>query len=187
MVDSVYEDLLERIIEYTKKFTVDAADRNPDLGPLCNLAQDAKVREYLGIGGSEGKLLVGGSRLDGEGFFFEPTIFGEIDPAARLAQEEVFGPVLAAIRAKDFAQGLAVVNDTRYGLTGALYSRDRSRIEHARREFHVGNFYINRKCTGALVGIQPFGGFNLSGTDTKTGGPDYLLQFMQTKTVAERL
>lgn len=185
-VDTVYDGLLERIVERTKALTVAAADQNPDLGPVCNKAQDTKVREYLGIGQSEGKLLVGGNRLQGEGYFFQPTVFGGIAPRARLAQEEVFGPVVAAIRVKDFTQGLAVVNDTPYGLTGALYSRDRRRIELARREFHVGNLYFNRKCTGALVGVQPFGGFNLSGTDTKTGGPDYLLQFMQMKAVAER-
>jgi 1-pyrroline-5-carboxylate dehydrogenase len=187
VVDSVYDKLLERIVERAKKLTVDAADGNPDLGPVCNRAQDAKVRKYLDVGRSEGKLLVGGRRLDGDGFYFQPTVFGDIAPRARLAQEEVFGPVLAAIRVKDFDEGLVVVNDTLYGLTGALYSQDRGRIQRARMDFHVGNFYINRKCTGALVGVQPFGGFNLSGTDTKTGGPDYLLQFLQMKSVAERL
>jgi 1-pyrroline-5-carboxylate dehydrogenase len=187
VVDGVYDALLERVVERAKKLTVGRADQNPDLGPVCNLAQDRKVREYLEIGQSEGKLLVGGKRLDDEGFFFQPTVFGDIAPRARLAQEEVFGPVVAAIRVKDFEHGLAVVNDTLYGLTGALYSRDRHRIEIARRDFHVGNFYVNRKCTGALAGVQPFGGFNLSGTDTKTGGPDYLLQFLQMKAVAERL
>ena len=186
VVDSVYDSLIERVVERAKKLTVKAADQNPDLGPVCNRAQDGKVREYLEIGRSEGKLLVGGKRLDGEGFFIEPTIFGDIRPGARLAQEEVFGPVLAAIRVKDFDEGLKVANDTLYGLTGALFSNDRSRIHLARRDFHVGNFYVNRKCTGALVGVQPFGGFNLSGTDTKTGGPDYLLQFLQMKAVAER-
>lgn len=186
VVDSVYDALMERLVERTKKLTVNAADKNPDLGPVCNAAQDAKVQGYLGVARQEGKLLVGGKRLAGEGFFFEPTIFGDIAPDARLAQEEVFGPVLAGIRVKDFAEGLNVVNNTLYGLTGALFSQDRERIELARREFHVGNFYVNRKCTGALVGVQPFGGFNMSGTDTKTGGPDYLLQFLQMKAVAER-
>jgi len=186
VVDSVYDGLLERVVERAKQLKVAAADQNPDLGPVCNAAQDAKVRAYLAIGRDEGKLLVGGKRLDGEGYFFQPTVFGDVQPRARLAQEEVFGPVIAAIRVKDFAQGLDVVNDTLYGLTGALFTRDRARMKLARREFHVGNFYINRKCTGALVGIQPFGGFNLSGTDTKTGGPDYLLQFLQMKAVAER-
>jgi 1-pyrroline-5-carboxylate dehydrogenase len=186
VVDSVHDALLERVVERARKLTVKAADQNPDLGPVCNAAQDAKVREYLEIGKSEGKLLLGGKRLAGEGFFIEPTIFGDIDANARMAQEEVFGPVLSAIRVKDFNEGLQVVNNTVYGLTGALFSRDRARIHEARRDFHVGNFYVNRKCTGALVGIQPFGGFNLSGTDTKTGGPDYLLQFLQMKAVAER-
>lgn len=187
VVDSVYDALIERVVERAKALRVAAAESNPDLGPVCNLAQDAKVREYLAIGRSEGKLLLGGRRLDGEGFFFAPTVFGDVAPGARLAQEEVFGPVVAAIRVKGFDEGLAVVNDTVYGLTGALYSRDRARIARARREFHVGNLYFNRKCTGALAGVQPFGGFNLTGTDTKTGGPDYLLQFLQMKSVAERL
>lgn len=187
IVDAVYDSLLERLLALTKKLVVGPADGNPDLGPVCNTAQDLKVREYLRIGSSEGRLLTGGRRLDGAGFFFEPTVFGEVQPRARIAQEEVFGPVIAAIRVKDFSTGLSVVNDGVYGLTGALFSRDRSRLEEARREFHVGNLYFNRKCTGAQVGIQPFGGFNLSGTDTKTGGPDYLLQFLQMKTVAERL
>lgn len=186
VVDSVYDALIERVVEAAKRLRVAAAETNPDLGPVCNLAQDSKVREYLAIGRGEGKLLAGGHRIDGEGFFFEPTVFGDVAPNARLAQEEVFGPVLAAIRVKSFDEGLAVVNDTVYGLTGAVFTRDRDRIAQARREFHVGNLYFNRKCTGALAGVQPFGGFNLSGTDTKTGGPDYLLQFMQMKSVAER-
>lgn len=186
VVESVYDAVLERVVELTRKLTVQAADQNPDLGPLCNSAQDAKVREYLGIGRNEGTLLVGGKRLDAEGYFVEPTVFGDVQPRARMAQEEVFGPVLSAIKVRDFSQGLAVVNDTVYGLTGAVFTRDRARIERARAEFHVGNLYFNRKCTGALAGVQPFGGFNLSGTDTKTGGPDYLLQFLQMKAVAER-
>jgi 1-pyrroline-5-carboxylate dehydrogenase len=187
VVDSVYDVLMERIVEGVKKLTIAAAQENPNLGPVCNAAQDVKVREYLEMGRREGNLLVGGKRLDTEGFFIQPTIFGGIAPDARLAQEEVFGPVVAAIRVKDFTEGMAVVNNTVYGLTGALYSQDRNRIEIARRDFHVGNLYFNRKCTGALAGVQPFGGFNLTGTDTKTGGPDYLLQFLQMKSVAERL
>ena len=187
IVDSVYDALIERVVERAKGLRVAAAETNPDLGPVCNLAQDAKVREYLGVGRNEGTLLVGGNRMQGEGFFFEPTVFGDVAPHARLAQEEVFGPVVAAIRVKNFDEGLAVANNSVYGLTGAVYTRDRARIELARREFHVGNLYFNRKCSGALAGVQPFGGFNLTGTDTKTGGPDYLLQFMQMKSVAERL
>jgi 1-pyrroline-5-carboxylate dehydrogenase len=121
------------------------------------------------------------------GYFIPPTIFGDIAPDARLAQEEIFGPVLAVIRARDFSDGLAIANNTEFGLTGAVYSLDRARLEQARREFHAGNLYLNRKCTGALVGVHPFGGFNLSGTDSKAGGPDYLLLFTQQKSVAERL
>jgi 1-pyrroline-5-carboxylate dehydrogenase len=186
VVSSVYDRLLERVVDRARQLTVMAADQNPGYGPVCNAAQDAKVQEYLAIGKGEGKLLTGGRRMEGEGFFFEPTLIGDVSPTARIAQEEIFGPYLTAIRVQDFDQGLNVVNDTLYGLTGALYSNDRARIERARRDFHVGNLYFNRKCTGALAGVQPFGGFNLSGTDTKTGGPDYLLQFLQMKAVAER-
>jgi 1-pyrroline-5-carboxylate dehydrogenase len=186
VVSSVYDRLLERVVDRARQLTVMAADQNPGYGPVCNAAQDAKVQEYLAIGKGEGKLLTGGRRMEGEGFFFEPTLIGDVSPTARIAQEEIFGPYLTAIREQDFDQGLNVVNDTLYGLTGALYSNDRARIERARRDFHVGNLYFNRKCTGALAGVQPFGGFNLSGTDTKTGGPDYLLQFLQMKAVAER-
>jgi 1-pyrroline-5-carboxylate dehydrogenase len=186
VVGSVYDALLERIVERARQLTVAAADQNPGFGPVCNAAQDAKVQEYLAIGKTEGKLLTGGRRMAGDGYFFEPTVIGDVSPKARIAQEEIFGPFLTAIRVEDFDEGLNVVNDTLYGLTGALYSNDRARIERARRDFHVGNLYFNRKCTGALAGVQPFGGFNLSGTDTKTGGPDYLLQFLQMKAVAER-
>jgi 1-pyrroline-5-carboxylate dehydrogenase len=187
VVDSVYDALIERVVERTKKLVLDEARHNPSLGPVCNEAQYKKVQSYIDIGRGEGKLLTGGKVADAPGYLIEPTIFGDVAPTARISQEEVFGPFVAAIRVKDFSEGMQVVNSTVYGLTGALFSNDRSRIEYARREFHVGNLYFNRKCTGALVGIQPFGGFNLTGTDTKTGGPDYLLQFLQMKAVAERL
>lgn len=186
VVDSVYDALVEKVVACAKELHVGAADTNPDLGPVCNAAQADKVAEYIEIGKGEGKLLTGGKRLEGDGYFFAPTIFGDVAQDARIFQEEVFGPFVAVTRVASFEEGLKAVNNTVYGLTGALYSRDRSRIEQARREFHVGNLYFNRKCTGALAGVQPFGGFNLSGTDTKTGGPDYLLQFLQMKAVAER-
>lgn len=187
VVDSVYDALIERVVQRTKALVVAEAKDNPNLGPVCNEAQYKKVQSYIEVGRGEGKLLTGGRAVDAPGYLIEPTIFGDVSPAARISQEEVFGPFVAAIRVKDFTEGLRVVNNTVYGLTGALYSSDRGRIEIARREFHVGNLYFNRKCTGALVGVQPFGGFNLTGTDTKTGGPDYLLQFLQMKAVAERL
>ena len=143
----------------------------------------------LEIGKGEGKLLTGGSPhpLAGQGYFIEPTVIAEVAPDARIAQEEIFGPVLACIRARNFDEALAIANNTIYGLTGALYSRNRERIEIARQDFHVGNLYINRKCTGALVDVHPFGGFNMSGTDSKAGGRDYLALFLQAKSVAEKL
>ena len=106
---------------------------------------------------------------------------------ARIAQEEIFGPVLAVIKARGFSDALAIANGTEYGLTGAIFTRNREKLSRAKREFHVGNLYLNRKCTGALVDVQPFGGFNMSGTDSKAGGRDYLLQFLQAKSMTERL
>jgi 1-pyrroline-5-carboxylate dehydrogenase len=142
--------------------------------------------EYIEIGKKEGKLLAGGERGPAGGWFIKPTVFGNIGPDARIFQEEIFGPVLACSKVKSFEQGLEHANATDYGLTGALYSNNRQHLEIARRDFHVGNLYFNRKCTGALVGAQPFGGFNMSGTDSKAGGRDYLLLFTQAKSVSER-
>jgi 1-pyrroline-5-carboxylate dehydrogenase len=130
---------------------------------------------------------LGGSADAKEGFYVEPTIFADVAPGSRLEQEEIFGPVLSVIRARDFDHAIAIANDTDYGLTGAVFSRESARLEQARREFQVGNLYLNRKCTGALVGVEPFGGFNMSGTDSKAGGPDYLLLFTQPKVISERL
>ena len=124
---------------------------------------------------------------DEGGFFLEPTVFADVAPNAVLAQEEIFGPVLAIIKVDSFDEGLKVANNTEYGLTGAIYSSDSNKLDRARHEFHVGNLYFNRKCTGAMVGAHPFGGFNMSGTDSKAGGPDYLYLFTQAKSVAEKL
>src|SRR5216683_2587687 len=137
------------------------------------------------IGKNEGRLVTGGEHR-GPGYFIEPTVIADVDPHARIAQEEIFGPVLAVIKAQDFDDALRIANDTEYGLTAALYSHDQQRIDRAKEEFHVGNLYLNRKCTGALVGVHPFGGFNMSGTDSKAGGRDYLLLFMQAKVSAEK-
>ncbi len=117
----------------------------------------------------------------------QPTVFADVAPTARIAQEEIFGPVLAVIKSKSFDDALAIANNTEYGLTGAVYSDSREKLERAREEFHVGNLYFNRKCTGAMVGAHPFGGFNMSGTDSKAGGPDYLLLFTQAKSIAEKV
>ncbi|MFI5388924.1 MAG: aldehyde dehydrogenase family protein, partial [Candidatus Eremiobacterales bacterium] len=133
-----------------------------------------------------GKLAHGGKRVGSDGYFVEPTIFVDVPPDGKLAQEEIFGPVLAVIKAKDYDDALAIANNTEFGLTGSVYSKDRAKLERARDEFHVGNLYFNRKSTGALVGVHPFGGFNMSGTDSKAGGPDYLLLFLQAKSVSEK-
>jgi 1-pyrroline-5-carboxylate dehydrogenase len=191
LVNGVYDAVAERVVALASRLTVGAPDGSPsiDMGPVIDLEALQKIMAYMEIGTQEGKLLLGGAPLHTPegGYFIPPTIFGEIAPHARLAQEEIFGPVLALIRARDYDDALAIANGTDYGLTGGVFSRDRARLERARREFHVGNLYLNRKITGAMVGINPFGGFNMSGTDSKAGGPDYLLLFTQAKSIAERL
>ena len=165
------------------------AGREIDMGPVIDADAMQKIMNYVELGTQEGKLLLGGSPIETPegGYFMPPTIFGDVPPDARMAQEEIFGPVLALIRARDYDDALTIANNTEYGLTGGVYSLNRARLEQARREFHVGNLYFNRKITGAMVGVHPFGGFNMSGTDSKGGGPDYLLLFTQAKSVAERL
>jgi len=146
--------------------------------------------DYIAIGAKEGRVIAGGKRADigsKDGYFLEPTVIADVAPTARIAQEEIFGPVLAVIRARDFNDALAIANNTEYGLTGAVYSASPQQIERAKNEVHVGNLYINRKCTGAMVGAHPFGGFNMSGTDSKAGGADYLYLFSQAKSIAEKL
>ncbi|MBV8630566.1 MAG: aldehyde dehydrogenase family protein, partial [Silvibacterium sp.] len=147
------------------------------------------ILDYIGIGKSEGRLVAGGAAINTpeKGYFVQPTVLADVAPDARISQEEIFGPVLAIIKARDYDDALAIANNTEFGLTGAVYSSDREKLERARREFHVGNLYFNRKCTGAMVGAHPFGGFNMSGTDSKAGGPDYLYLFTQAKSVAEKL
>jgi 1-pyrroline-5-carboxylate dehydrogenase len=175
--------------ERVAKLTVGDPATNPNLGPVVNQSALDSMLAYIETGKKEGRLIAGGNAPQTEdgGYFLEPTVFADIAPDAVLAQEEIFGPVLAMIKVKDFAQGLAVANNTEYGLTGSIYSTDREKLDVARREFHVGNLYFNRKCTGAMVGAHPFGGFNMSGTDSKAGGPDYLYLFTQAKSVGEKL
>jgi 1-pyrroline-5-carboxylate dehydrogenase len=190
-VDSVYEPLAERVLALASTLTVGAPDsgRHIDMGPVVDADAMQKIMNYIELGTQEGKLLLGGTPIQTPegGYFIPPTIFGDIAPDARLAQEEIFGPVLALIRARDYDDALTIANNTDYGLTGGVFSSDRARLERARREFFVGNLYLNRKITGAMVGVNPFGGFNMSGTDSKAGGPDYLLLFSQAKSVTERL
>jgi 1-pyrroline-5-carboxylate dehydrogenase len=186
VVDGVYQQLMEQVVARSEGLVVGPAEENPDMGPVASAKQENTVLSYIEVGQQEGRLALGGRRLEGSGYFISPTIFEEVSPEARIAQEEIFGPLLAVIRVPDFGAALEVANATRYGLTGGVFSRKRERLEQARREFQVGNLYFNRKITGALVGVQPFGGFNLSGTNTKAGGPDYLLNFLQMKSVTER-
>jgi 1-pyrroline-5-carboxylate dehydrogenase len=186
VVEPVYDQVLQKVLEKTKQLTVgDVTEPGTYLGPVIDENAMKKILSYIELGKNEGRLVHGGER-HGPGYIIEPTIFAEVDPHAHIAQEEIFGPVLAFIKARDFEDALVIANDTEYGLTGALYSKDAQRLEWASEEFHVGNLYFNRKCTGALVGVHPFGGFNMSGTDSKAGGPDYLLLFTQAKTISAK-
>jgi 1-pyrroline-5-carboxylate dehydrogenase len=187
--DRVYNKFVERLKDRAEKLTVGPAEQNPSMGPVVNEAARQSILGYIDQAVLEGgRLVTGGRAVDGQsGYFIEPTIISEVKPGDTLEQKEVFGPVLAVIRCKDFYEGLRIANDTEYGLTGAVYTNSEERIEMARQEFHAGNLYINRKCTGAMVGAHPFGGFNMSGTDSKAGGPDYLLLFCQAKSIARRL
>jgi 1-pyrroline-5-carboxylate dehydrogenase len=190
IVSSVYDQVVAKVADRVSKLTVGPVkDVDNFTGPVSSKRAYEKISKYIEIGKQEGRVVAGGGRheLAGEGWFIPPTVIADVDPTARISQEEIFGPVLAVIKAKDVDEALAVANNTIYGLTGAFYSGDRERIERAKREFHVGNLYINRKCTGALVDVHPFGGFNMSGTDTKAGGRDYLGLFLQAKSVAEKL
>jgi 1-pyrroline-5-carboxylate dehydrogenase len=186
IVDEVYDEVVARVVAHTKGITIgDPAHRGTFMGAVIDSKAQEKIKGYIETGKAEGRLVYEGD-APAEGYFVAPTIIADVDSRARVAQEEIFGPVLACIRARDYDHALAIANDTEYGLTGAVYSRDRDRLERARHEFHVGNLYFNRSCTGALVGVHPFGGFNMSGTDSKAGGPDYLLLFTQAKSIAER-
>lgn len=185
----VYEPMLEKIVERTQKLKVgDPADPATTMSAVINQKAFRTINEYIEKGKAEGGRVLAGGGSDGEqGFFIEPTVIADVKPGATIEQEEIFGPVLAVIKAADFDDALKIANDTQFGLTGALYSADEARMERARREFHVGNLYLNRKCTGALVGAHPFGGFNMSGTDSKAGGHDYLGLFLQAKVCAEKI
>jgi 1-pyrroline-5-carboxylate dehydrogenase len=189
IVADVYDALLAKIVERTKTIQVGDPAEGPHvgMGPVIERAALAKHLEYIVAGKVEGRLAFGGQAIPTAtgGYFLQPTIFADIPPTGRLAQEEIFGPVLSVIKAKDFDDGLAIANNTEYGLTGAVFSMRRDRLERARHEFHAGNLYFNRKCTGASVGAEPFGGFNMSGTDSKAGGSDYLLLFTQAKVISE--
>ncbi|MDP3129945.1 MAG: aldehyde dehydrogenase family protein, partial [Bacillota bacterium] len=184
----VYDVVLGKVVAMTEKLTMgDPIEFANYMGPVNNKNAFKSISEYIEIGKKEGRLACGGKVDAAKGWFIEPTIIADLDPNARLMQEEVFGPVLAVCKAADFDDCLKIANNTEFGLTGAIISNDRAHLERAREEFHVGNLYLNRKCTGAIVGYQPFGGFNMSGTDSKAGGPDYLVLHLQGKSISEAL
>jgi 1-pyrroline-5-carboxylate dehydrogenase len=187
--ERIYDKFLERLKARVEKINVGDPAENANMGAVINEGSMKSILNYIDIGKKDGRLITGGGRVTnaGEGYFLQPTVIADIPPKSRLEQEEVFGPVLAVIKAKNYDHALEIANDTEFGLTGAVYSKSRDKIERAIREFHVGNLYINRKCTGAIVGAHPFGGFNMSGTDSKSGGPDYLYLFTQAKSVGEKI
>ena len=183
----VHDEVLEKVLEKARALRIGAPEGpEVNMGPVISEPQFEKVSSYIDVGKGEGERLLGDDPGDpSDGYFVRPTIF-EVEPTARVAREEIFGPVLSVIEARDFQDALSIVNDNPYGLTGGVYSKNRDHLERARREFRAGNVYFNRKITGALVGVQPFGGFGMSGTDSKAGGPDYLPLHMLAKTVVER-
>ena len=189
VVEKVYDKYLELLKQKAEKVQVGSADQPTNyMGPVVNEGSMRKILAYIDKGIAEGgRLVVGGKRAEGEGYFVWPTIIADVGPKATIAQEEIFGPVLAVIKAKDFDHALEIANDTEFGLTGGVWTKNPKKKEKAKRIFHVGNFYINRKITGAMVGVHPFGGFNMSGTDSKAGGRDYLLLFLQAKSISEKI
>ncbi len=186
--EKIYDTFLAKLKARVQKITVGDPAENPSMGPVINEASMKSILEYIEVGKKDGRLITGGKRVPGkDGFFIEPTVIADIPPKSKIEQEEIFGPVLAVIKTKNFDHALEIANDTEFGLTGAVYSSSEKKIERAMQEFHVGNLYINRKCTGAIVGAHPFGGFNMSGTDSKAGGPDYLYLFTQAKSIGKKL
>jgi 1-pyrroline-5-carboxylate dehydrogenase len=187
VVETIYETFLKKLKERVEQIKVGSpVDPSNYMGPVINAHAKKSILKYIATGKKEGRLVTGGGEAPGPGHYIQPTVIAGVDPKARISQEEIFGPVLAVIKARNFDDALAIANNTEYGLTGAVYTKNRQKLEKAAENFFVGNLYLNRKCTGALVGGHPFGGFNMSGTDSKAGGRDYLLLFTQAKTITER-
>jgi 1-pyrroline-5-carboxylate dehydrogenase len=187
--EKIYDKFLEKLKPRVEKITVGDPAENANMGAVINEGSMKDILGYIEQGKKDGRIVTGGARdtKAGEGYFIQPTVIADIQPKSKLEQEEIFGPVLAVIKSKNFDHALEIANDTEFGLTGAVYTSSQEKIDRAIREFHVGNLYINRKCTGATVGCHPFGGFNMSGTDSKSGGPDYLYLFTQGKSVGEKI
>src|ERR1700674_2089052 len=187
--ERIYEIFLEKLKARVEKITVGDPAENANMGAVINQGSMKSILDYIEIGKKDGRVISGGgaAKNAGEGYFIQPTVIADIKPKSKLEQEEIFGPVLAVTKSKNFDHALEIANDTEFGLTGAVYTTAQEKIKRAIREFHVGNLYINRKCTGATVAAHPFGGFNMSGTDSKSGGPDYLYLFTQGKAVGEKI
>jgi len=191
VVDSAHDLFLERLVESTKSLVIgDPIDPGTDIGPVIDKDAAEKIRSYIEIGRQDSRLAVQLDVPDGLEArigkpYVGPAVFADVSPEHRIACEEIFGPVLGVIRVKDFDEALHVANGTAYKLTGGVYSRKPLHLERARAEFRVGNLYLNRGCTGALVGRHPFGGFGMSGVGSKAGGHDYLLQFVEPRAIAE--
>ncbi len=188
--ERIYDKFVERLKARVEKITMGDPTENPGMCAVINKKSYDSILGYVKKGVEEGgRLITGGKPATqfGDGYFIEPTVIADVKPGDTIEQQEIFGPVLAVIKCKNFEEGLRIVNDTEFGLTGAVYTSSEEKIERAMQEFHVGNLYINRKCTGAIVGAHPFGGFNMSGTDSKAGGPDYLYLFTQAKSIARKI
>jgi RHH-type transcriptional regulator, proline utilization regulon repressor / proline dehydrogenase / delta 1-pyrroline-5-carboxylate dehydrogenase len=188
VLEGLHDAFLDRLVEATRSLRIaPAEDPGCSVGPLIDADARRRVLEYIDKGKREGRLVYAGDPgpLVEEGYYVGPHVFADVAPTATIAQEEIFGPVLAVLRARDLTEALAIANGTPYALTGGVYSRSPENIRRVRREFRVGNLYVNRKITGALVGRQPFGGFKMSGIGSKAGGPDYLLQFVLPRTITE--
>jgi 1-pyrroline-5-carboxylate dehydrogenase len=186
--ERIYDKFLQQLKERVEKITVGDPVLNPNMGPVVNEKSMKTILGYIQKGIAEGgRLITGGQRIGTEGYFVQPTVIADVDPMATISQQEIFGPVLAVLKSRSFEHGLQIANNTEFGLTGAVYTNSDDKIEAAKQQFHVGNLYINRKCSGAMVGAHPFGGFNMSGTDSKAGGPDYLLLFTQAKSIGEKI
>jgi len=184
----VYDEFLEKLAAKTRSIKMGPSDDPGNyMGPVISAGARRTILDYIETGKREGRLVAGGGAPSEGGYFVAPTIIADVEPGAKILQEEIFGPVLAVTKAPDFARALEMANDSQYGLTGAVFSNNPEHLRQARERFHVGNLYFNRKCTGAMVGAHPFGGFNMSGTDSKAGGPDYLLLFLQAKSVAAKV
>jgi 1-pyrroline-5-carboxylate dehydrogenase len=185
--EKIYDAFIAKLKPRAEALTQGPAEDPANfMGPVIGAKAEKTILNYIEIGKQEGRLITGGAKANGDGHYIQPTIIADIEHNHRLFQEEIFGPVLGVTKARDFTHALQLANDSEYGLTGAAYTANPEKIQRARNEFFVGNLYINRKCTGAMVGAHPFGGFNMSGTDSKAGGPDYLLQFLQAKSIAEK-